>query len=96
MSTEEKRRTTFKSNTDEIFETLTWNNKTGKEKNQCIMEKNRSTEHSKENKTVPGRVATTSTEGGHKQNAKISTTISTKMMKEHRMTKEEMEGTTSS
>jgi len=35
--------------------------------NQCIMEKNRSTEHSKGNKTVPGKVATTHTEDGHKQ-----------------------------
>ena len=26
--TEEKRGTTFRSSTDEIFETLTWNNKT--------------------------------------------------------------------
>jgi hypothetical protein len=26
---EEKRGTTFRSSTDEIFETLTWNNKTG-------------------------------------------------------------------
>ena len=27
MGTEEKRGTTFRSSTDEIFETLTWNNK---------------------------------------------------------------------
>jgi hypothetical protein len=38
-----------------------------KEKNQCIREKNGSTEHSKENKTVPGKVATSHTEDGHKQ-----------------------------
>ena len=38
-----------------------------KEKNQCIREKNRSSEYSKGNKTVPGRVATTHTEDGHKQ-----------------------------
>ena len=28
LHTEEKRGTTFRSSTDEIFETLTWNNKT--------------------------------------------------------------------
>ena len=28
LDTEEKRETTFRSSTDEIFETLTWNNKT--------------------------------------------------------------------
>ena len=39
MGTEEKRGTTFRSNTDEIFETLTWNNKLDKEKNQCIRQK---------------------------------------------------------
>jgi len=37
------------------------------EKNQCIREKNGSTEYSKGNKTVPGKVATTHTEDGHKQ-----------------------------
>jgi hypothetical protein len=37
-----------------------------KEKNQCIREKNGSTEHSKGNKTVPGKVATTRTEDGHR------------------------------
>jgi hypothetical protein len=37
--------------------------------------KNRSTEHSKGNKTVPGKVATTPTEDGHKQNTKTSVTI---------------------
>ena len=36
-----------------------------KEKNQCIRGKNGSTEYSKENKTVPGKVATTRTEDGH-------------------------------
>jgi len=40
--------------------------KLDKEKNQCISEKNGSNEHSKGNKTVPGRVATTRTEDGHK------------------------------
>ena len=36
------------------------------EKNQCIRGKNGSTEHSKGNKTVPEKVATTRTEDGHK------------------------------
>ena len=40
--------------------------KLGKEKNQCIGGKNGSTEHSKGNKTVPEKVATTRTEDGHK------------------------------
>ena len=40
--------------------------KLDKEKNQCIKEKNRSTEHSGRNKTVPEKVATTRTEDGHK------------------------------
>jgi len=38
-----------------------------KEKNQCIREKNGSRKYSKGNKTVPGKVATTRTEDGHKQ-----------------------------
>ena len=41
--------------------------KLNKDKNQCIREKNGSTEYSKGNKTVPGKVATTHTEDGHKQ-----------------------------
>jgi len=49
--------------------------KLDKENNQCIREKNGSTEHSKGNKTVPEKVATTRTEDGHKQNIKTSTTI---------------------
>ena len=49
--------------------------KLGKEKNQCIGGKNGSTEHSKGNKTVPGKVATTFTEDGHKQTTKTSTKI---------------------
>ena len=49
--------------------------KLDKEKNQCIRGKNGSTERSKGNKTVPGKVATTRTEDGHKQNTKTSTTI---------------------
>ena len=36
---------------------------------------NWSTEHSKGNKTVPGKVATTRTEDGHKQTTKTGTTI---------------------
>ena len=49
--------------------------KLDKEKNQCIRQKNGSTEHSKRNKTVPEKVATTCTEDGHKQTTKTSTTI---------------------
>jgi len=41
--------------------------KLDKEKNQSIREKNGSREYSKGNKTVPGKVATTHTEDGHKQ-----------------------------
>jgi len=37
-----------------------------KEKNQCIRGKNGSTEHSKGNKTISGKVATTRTEDEHK------------------------------
>ena len=37
-----------------------------KEKNQCIREKNRSTEYSNGNKTIPEKVATTRTQDGHK------------------------------
>ena len=40
--------------------------KLDKEKNQCIRRKNGSTEYSKENKTIPEKVATTRTEDGHK------------------------------
>jgi len=41
--------------------------KLDEEKNQCIRgEKNGSTEHSRGNKTVPEKVATTRTEDGHK------------------------------
>jgi hypothetical protein len=35
--------------------------------------KNESTEHCKGNKTIPGKVATTRTGDGHKQNTKTST-----------------------
>jgi hypothetical protein len=41
-------------------------------------------------------VATTRTENGHRQNTKTSTAIQTERNKEHRATKEEMEGPTSS
>jgi len=44
--------------------------KLDKEKNQCNRGKNRSREYSKGNKTVPGKVATTHTEDGHKQDTK--------------------------
>ena len=40
-----------------------------------VLAKNESTEHSKGNKTVPEKVATTCTEDGHKQTTKTSTTI---------------------
>ena len=40
--------------------------KLDKERNQCIRGKNRSTEYSKGNNTVPEKVATTRTEDGHK------------------------------
>ena len=40
--------------------------KLDKAKNQCVRGKNGRTEHSKRNKTVPEKVATTSTEDGHK------------------------------
>jgi len=49
--------------------------KLDKEKYQCIRQKNKSTEHSKGNKTVPEKVATTCTENGHKQTTKTNTTI---------------------
>jgi len=45
------------------------------EKNQCNRGKNRSTKYSKGNKTVPGKVATTCTEDGHKQDTKTGVTI---------------------
>ena len=60
------------------------------------MEKNGSTEHSKGNRTVQGKVATTRTEDGRKQNTKTSTTILTKRTKEQRTAEIEMEGPTSS
>jgi hypothetical protein len=47
--------------------------KLDKEKNQRIRGKNWGTEHSKGNKTVPGKVAKTRTEDGQKQNTKTNT-----------------------
>jgi hypothetical protein len=49
--------------------------KLDKEKNQNKKKKKGSTEHSKRNKTVPEKVATTCTEDGQKQTNKTSTTI---------------------
>jgi hypothetical protein len=49
--------------------------KLDKEKNQCIRGENGSIEHSKGNKKVPGKVATTHTEDGHKQDTKTSVTV---------------------
>jgi len=49
--------------------------KLDKEKDQCIRGKNGRTEHSTGNNTVPGKVATTCTEDGHRQTTKTSTTI---------------------
>ena len=45
------------------------------DKNQCIRQKNGSTKHSKGNKTVPEKVATTCRQDEHRQTIKISTTI---------------------
>ena len=50
-------------------------NKTRYRKESMYQGKNGSTEHSKGNKTVPEKVATTRTEDGHKQTTKTSTTI---------------------
>jgi hypothetical protein len=49
--------------------------KLDKEKNQCIRGKNGSTEYSKGNKTVPGKVAKTQTEERNKDNTKPCVTI---------------------
>ena len=68
--------------------------KSDKEKNQCVREKNWSTEYSKGNKTVPEKVDTTRTEDGHKQDAKTGTEIQTGRKKERGTTEEEMEGPT--
>ena len=66
--------------------------KLDKEKSQCIRGKNGSTEHSKGNKTVPEKVATTRTEDGQKQTAKTGNEIQTRRKTEHWTTEEEMEG----
>ena len=67
LGTEERRGTTFRSSTDEIFlRHLLGITKLDKEKKQCIRPKSGSTEHSKGNKTVLEKVATIRTEGGHK------------------------------
>jgi hypothetical protein len=48
--------------------------KLDKEKNQCtVLNKKWNTEHCKENKTVPEKMATICTENGHKQNTKTNT-----------------------
>jgi len=44
---------TFRSNTDEILETLNWDNKTRYRKASMYYGKKGSTEHSKGNKTLP-------------------------------------------
>ena len=56
--------------------------------------KNWSTEHSKGNKTVLEKVATTRTEDGQKQTAKTRTEIQNRKKMEHWTTEEEMEGPT--
>ena len=68
--------------------------KLDKEKN--VLEKNRSTEYSKGNETIPEKVATTRIEDGHKQTTETSITIYAKRTKEHGTTKEKVEGPTSS
>jgi hypothetical protein len=59
----------------EFFRHLLGIAKLNKEKISVLGEKNWGTEHSKGNKTVPEKVATTRTENGHKQNIKTSTTV---------------------
>jgi len=49
--------------------------KLDKERNQCVRGKNGRKEHSKGNKIVPEKVATTRTEDGHKYTTKTRTTI---------------------
>jgi hypothetical protein len=50
MGTEEKRGTTFRSSTDEIFKTPSWNNKIRLKKTNVLGKKQ---EQRKGNKTVP-------------------------------------------
>ena len=56
--------------------------------------KNGNTEYNKENKTIPGKVATTRTEDGQKWTAKTGTEIQTRKKTELWTTEEEMEGPT--
>ena len=56
--------------------------------------KNGSKEHSKGNKTVPEKMATTRREDGHKQTAKTDIEIQTRRKTEHWTTEEEMEAPT--
>ena len=56
--------------------------------------KSRSTEHTKGNKTLPEKVATTRTADVQEQTAKTGTEIQTRRKTEHWKTEEEMEGTT--
>jgi hypothetical protein len=73
LDTEKKRRTTFRSSIDEIFETL---GITKLEKRINVSgKKNWGIEHNKGNKTVAEKLATTRTEDGQKQNTKTSTAI---------------------
>jgi len=73
LGTEEKRGTTFRSSTAEIFGTLNVLGITKLDKEGSMYEaKNGSTEHSEGNKTVPEKVATACTEDGHKQTTKTS------------------------
>ena len=65
MGTEEKRGTTFRSSTDEIFETLGIT-KLDKEKSQCIREKAGAQNIVREIKQYQKKVATTRTEDGQK------------------------------
>ena len=65
MGTEEKRGTTFRSSTDEIFETLGIT-KLDKEKNHCIREKTGAQNIVKEIKQYQKKWLQTRTEDGHK------------------------------
>jgi hypothetical protein len=49
--------------------------KLDKEKNRGIRKQVLGTKHSKGNKTVPAKAATTCTEGGHRQTAKAGTAL---------------------
>ena len=60
-------------------------------KESKYQEKNWGTEHSKGNKTVPAKVATTCTEDGDRQTTKADTALQTKRTKEPRTTEEEMD-----